>query len=70
MTAGVDTTALAAKLRAPPPRPYNWALPLASPICDADPAFKQLLARAKTENMVEFVSGNCLPERFVRTPLA
>lgn len=36
--------------------------------CDADPAFKKVLAEAKPEDMVEFVSVAGLPARAVRTP--
>jgi nitronate monooxygenase len=36
--------------------------------CDADPGFKQVLARARPEDMVEFVSVAGLPARAVRTP--
>jgi nitronate monooxygenase len=36
--------------------------------CDADPAFKQVLADARPEDMVEFVSVAGLPARAVRTP--
>ena len=36
--------------------------------CDADPAFKRVLAQAKPEDMVEFVSVSGLPARAVRTP--
>jgi len=36
--------------------------------CDADPAFKQVLAQARPEDMVEFVSVAGLPARAVRTP--
>lgn len=36
--------------------------------CDADPAFKQVLADAKPEDIVEFVSVAGLPARAVRTP--
>lgn len=36
--------------------------------CDADTAFKQVLARAKPEDIVEFVSVAGLPARAVRTP--
>lgn len=36
--------------------------------CDADPAFKRVLAEAKPEDMVEFVSVAGLPARAVRTP--
>ena len=35
---------------------------------DADPAFKQVLAEAKPEDMVEFISVAGLPARAVRTP--
>lgn len=36
--------------------------------CDADPAFKQVLAAARPEDLVEFVSVAGLPARAVRTP--
>ena len=36
--------------------------------CDADPAFKQVLAGAKPEDIVEFISVAGLPARAVRTP--
>ena len=36
--------------------------------CDADLAFKQVLARARPEDLVEFVSVAGLPARAVRTP--
>lgn len=36
--------------------------------CDAAPAFKRVLAEAKPEDMVEFVSVSGLPARAVRTP--
>ena len=36
--------------------------------CDADPAFKQVLADARPEDLVEFVSVAGLPARAVRTP--
>ncbi|MFM1909176.1 MAG: hypothetical protein RLZZ591_2853 [Pseudomonadota bacterium] len=36
--------------------------------CDADPAFKRVLAQAQPEDMVEFVSVAGLPARAVRTP--
>ncbi|MEO7887445.1 MAG: nitronate monooxygenase family protein [Polaromonas sp.] len=36
--------------------------------CDADPAFKRVLAEAKPEDMVEFISVAGLPARAVRTP--
>jgi nitronate monooxygenase len=36
--------------------------------CDADPAFKKVLAEAKPEDMVEFISVAGLPARAVRTP--
>lgn len=36
--------------------------------CDADPAFKRVLAEAKPEDLVEFVSVAGLPARAVRTP--
>lgn len=36
--------------------------------CDAAPAFKQVLARAKPQDIVEFVSVSGLPARAVRTP--
>ncbi len=36
--------------------------------CDADPAFKQVLAEARPEDIVEFVSVAGLPARAVRTP--
>lgn len=36
--------------------------------CDANPAFKKVLAEAKPEDMVEFVSVAGLPARAVRTP--
>ncbi len=36
--------------------------------CDADPAFKQVLADAKPEDLVEFISVAGLPARAVRTP--
>ena len=36
--------------------------------CDAAPAFKQVLAQAKPQDMVEFVSVSGLPARAVRTP--
>jgi nitronate monooxygenase len=36
--------------------------------CDADPEFKRVLAEAKPEDMVEFVSVAGLPARAVRTP--
>lgn len=36
--------------------------------CDADPAFKRVLAQARPEDMVEFVSVAGLPARAVRTP--
>lgn len=36
--------------------------------CDADPAFKKVLAEAKPEDIVEFVSVAGLPARAVRTP--
>ncbi|HQS32828.1 nitronate monooxygenase family protein [Polaromonas sp.] len=36
--------------------------------CDADPAFKQVLADARPEDLVEFISVAGLPARAVRTP--
>lgn len=36
--------------------------------CDADPAFKRVLAEARPEDIVEFVSVAGLPARAVRTP--
>lgn len=36
--------------------------------CDADPAFKRVLADARPEDLVEFVSVAGLPARAVRTP--
>ena len=36
--------------------------------CDADPVFKKVLAEARPEDMVEFVSVAGLPARAVRTP--
>ncbi|MDP2819867.1 MAG: nitronate monooxygenase family protein [Polaromonas sp.] len=36
--------------------------------CDADPAFKKVLAEAKPQDMVEFISVAGLPARAVRTP--
>ncbi len=36
--------------------------------CDADPAFKRVLAEAKPEDLVEFISVAGLPARAVRTP--
>ena len=36
--------------------------------CDADPAFKRVLADAKPEDLVEFISVAGLPARAVRTP--
>ena len=36
--------------------------------CDANPAFKRVLAEAKPEDLVEFVSVAGLPARAVRTP--
>lgn len=36
--------------------------------CDADPAFKKVLAEAKLEDLVEFISVAGLPARAVRTP--
>ena len=36
--------------------------------CDADPAFKRVLAEAKPEDLVKFVSVAGLPARAVRTP--
>jgi len=36
--------------------------------CDADPAFKRVLAEARPEDVVEFVSVAGLPARAVRTP--
>ena len=36
--------------------------------CDADPAFKQVLAEAGPQDMVEFISVAGLPARAVRTP--
>ena len=36
--------------------------------CDAAPAFKQVLAQAKPQDIVEFVSVSGLPARAVRTP--
>lgn len=36
--------------------------------CDADPAFKQVLAQARPEDIVEFTSVAGLPARAVRTP--
>ncbi|RUP31951.1 MAG: nitronate monooxygenase, partial [Curvibacter sp.] len=36
--------------------------------CDADPAFKWLLAQARPEDLVEFTSVAGLPARAVRTP--
>jgi nitronate monooxygenase len=36
--------------------------------CDADPAFKKVLAEAKPEDLVEFISVAGLPARAVRTP--
>jgi len=36
--------------------------------CDADPAFKRVLADARPEDMVEFISVAGLPARAVRTP--
>jgi nitronate monooxygenase len=36
--------------------------------CDADPAFKRVLAQARPEDLVEFVSVAGLPARAVRTP--
>jgi len=36
--------------------------------CDADPVFKQVLAEAKAEDLVEFTSVAGLPARAVRTP--
>lgn len=36
--------------------------------CDADPAFKQVLAGAKDEDLVEFTSVAGLPARAVKTP--
>jgi nitronate monooxygenase len=36
--------------------------------CDADPAFKQVLASARPEDIVEFTSVAGLPARAVRTP--
>lgn len=36
--------------------------------CDAAPAFKQVLAQAQPQDMVEFVSVSGLPARAVRTP--
>ena len=36
--------------------------------CDAAPAFKRVLAEAKPEDLVEFVSVAGLPARAVRTP--
>jgi nitronate monooxygenase len=36
--------------------------------CDADPAFKQVLAGARDEDLVEFTSVAGLPARAVRTP--
>ncbi|MDP1742379.1 MAG: nitronate monooxygenase family protein [Polaromonas sp.] len=36
--------------------------------CDADPAFKKVLADAKPEELVEFISVAGLPARAVRTP--
>lgn len=36
--------------------------------CDADPAFKKVLAEARPEDMVEFISVAGLPARAVRTP--
>ena len=36
--------------------------------CDADPAFKRVLAEAGQEDMVEFISVAGLPARAVRTP--
>jgi nitronate monooxygenase len=36
--------------------------------CDANPAFKKVLAQAKPEDMVEFISVAGLPARAVRTP--
>ncbi|MFN7573337.1 MAG: NAD(P)H-dependent flavin oxidoreductase [Betaproteobacteria bacterium] len=36
--------------------------------CDADPAFKQVLAAARPEDLVEFMSVAGLPARAVRTP--
>jgi nitronate monooxygenase len=36
--------------------------------CDAHPNFKQVLARAKPSDMVEFISTAGLPARAVRTP--
>lgn len=36
--------------------------------CDADPSFKRVLAEAKPEDIVEFISVAGLPARAVRTP--
>ena len=36
--------------------------------CDADPAFKKVLADAKPEDLIEFISVAGLPARAVRTP--
>jgi nitronate monooxygenase len=36
--------------------------------CDAQPAFKRVLANARTEDLVEFTSVAGLPARAVRTP--
>ncbi len=36
--------------------------------CDADPAFKKVLAEARPEDLVEFISVAGLPARAVRTP--
>ncbi len=36
--------------------------------CDADPAFKRVLAEARPEDLVEFISVAGLPARAVRTP--
>lgn len=36
--------------------------------CDADPVFKQVLAEARPEDIVEFISVAGLPARAVRTP--
>ena len=36
--------------------------------CDADPAFKRILAEARPEDLVEFISVAGLPARAVRTP--
>jgi nitronate monooxygenase len=36
--------------------------------CDADPCFKKVLAEAKQEDLVEFISVAGLPARAVRTP--